>query len=246
MTARADASSDTAVGRTICRGIGEDKVITVFEDQAGNIWLGLHSTAPNYFVPRPSRFTTFKHDPDDPGSLPSNLVNAIYEDSHGILWLGNDVGLYEFNRATGRGKLITAGLGEVPMVITIIEDAGGTIWFGTHGHGLVSYDPRSGNYSVYRHDPADPASLSNDVVHRLFVDHKGTLWIGTQGGGLNALDPGSHRFRKYYAGTDSTPGQYYLSISEDPRGHVVARHGTLGLTALRSRDRTYHAVQSGS
>ncbi len=131
------------------------------------------------------------------------------------------------------------------MVITIIEDPSGIIWFGTYGNGLVSYDPHSGNYSVYRHDPADSGSLSNDVVHRLFVDHKGTLWIGTQGGGLNALDPGSHRFRKYYAGTDSTPGQYYLSISEDQAGLLWLATGRSGLQHFDPATGRITPVQGG-
>jgi signal transduction histidine kinase/ligand-binding sensor domain-containing protein len=200
------------------QSIAQDKVIALFADLAGNIWVGLHAVGPNYFVPHAPRFTTFKHDPDDPNSLPTDFVNAIYADPHSTLWLGNDHGLYEFNRATKVGKLITAGLGDNPMVITILQDSSGTLWFGTYGHGLVSYDPRTGHYSIYQHNPADPTSLSNDVVHRLFIDGQGILWIGTEGGGLNALDPASHHFRRYFSGSDTTPGQYYLSISQDPAG----------------------------
>jgi signal transduction histidine kinase/ligand-binding sensor domain-containing protein len=211
------------------QSIGQDKVIALFEDSAGNIWVGLHAVGPNYFVPYADPFTIFKHDPDDPNSLPSDFVNAIYEDPHGILWMGNDHGLYEFNRSTGAGKLITAGLGDNPMVINVIEDATGIVWFGTHGHGLGRYDPRSGRYTMYQHDPADPGSLSNDVVHRLFIDRRGTLWVGTEGGGLNALDAGSHRFRHYYAGSETVAGQYYLSISQDAAGMLWLATGRSGL-----------------
>ncbi len=208
------------------QSIGEDKIIALFEDQAGNIWVGLHSVGPNYFVPYQSHFTTFKHDPDEPDSLPTDFVNAIYEDAQGMLWLGNDQGLYEYDRRTHKGKLVTAGLGADPMVISVIQDRSGTIWFGTYGHGLVSYDPRTETYLVYHHDPNDPSSLCNDVVHRLFVDHLGILWIGTEGG-LSALDPGSHHFRNYYAGSGGIPGQYYLTIAED-------KAGTLWLGTARS------------
>jgi ligand-binding sensor domain-containing protein/signal transduction histidine kinase len=210
------------------QSIGEDKVIGLFEDQAGNIWVGLNAVGPNYFVPYPSHFTTFKHDPDETDSLPTDFVNAIYEDSQGTLWLGNDQGLYEYDRRAHKGKLITAGLGANPTVISVIEDRSGIIWFGTYGHGVVSYDPRSGTYSIYRHDYHDPSSLCNDIVHRLFVDHRGTLWIGTEGG-LSALDPGSQRFRNYYAGSEGVAGQYYLTIAEDKAGTLWLGTGRSGL-----------------
>jgi ligand-binding sensor domain-containing protein/signal transduction histidine kinase len=210
------------------QSIGEDKVISLFEDQAGNIWVGLHAHEPNYFVPYPSHFTTFKHDPDEPDSLPTDFVNAIYESAQGTLWLGNDLGLYEYDRATHRGKLITAGLGANPMVITVIQDRSGIIWFGTYGHGLVSFDPRSGTYTLYRHNPSDPSSLCNDVVHRLFIDHSGILWIGTEGG-LSALDPGSRQFRNYYTGSAGVAGQYYLTIAEDKAGTLWLGTGRSGL-----------------
>ncbi len=206
------------------QSIGEDKIIGLFEDHAGNIWVGLSAVGPNYFVPYASHFTTFRHDPDNPNSLPTDFVNAIYEDSQGTLWLGNDQGLYEYDRSAHKGKLITAGLGANPTVINVIQDRSGIIWFGTFGHGLVSYEPRSGAYSIYRHNPNDPTSLCNDVVHRLFVDHRGTLWIGTEGG-LSAFDPGSRRFHNY--DTPGVAGQMYLTIAED-------KAGTLWLGTARS------------
>jgi signal transduction histidine kinase/ligand-binding sensor domain-containing protein len=206
------------------QSIGEDKVIGLFEDQGGNIWVGLSAVGPNYFIPYPSSFATFKHDPDDPESLPTDFVNAIYEDSNGTLWLGNDQGLYEYNRRQHKGSLITAGLGANPTVITVVQDRSGTIWFGTFGHGLVSYDPHTRAYSIYRHDSRDPASLCNDVIHRLFVDHRGILWIGTEGG-LSSLDTGARRFRNYRNPIMS--GQMYLTIAED-------RAGTLWLGTARS------------
>jgi signal transduction histidine kinase/ligand-binding sensor domain-containing protein len=199
------------------QSIGEDKVIGLFEDKGGNIWVGLAGVGPNYFIPYPSSFATFKHDPDDPDSLPTNFVNAIYEDSSGTLWLGNDQGLYEYNRRKHRGNLITAGLGANPTVISVVQDLSGTIWFGTFGHGLVSYNPYTRAYSIHRHDPHDSSSLCNDVVHRLFVDHRGTLWVGTEGG-LSALEPGSHQFHNFRAPVMA--GQMYLTIAED-RAHTL-------------------------
>ena len=61
-------------------------------------------------------------------------------------------------------------------------DGSGNLWVGTYGHGLHRFDRGTGEFSTYRHNPADPHSLSNDIVMRLLVDHHGTLWAGTADG----------------------------------------------------------------
>ena len=77
--------------------------------------------------------------------------------------------------------------GVVINAITIGEDRLGSLWVGTYGQGLLRFDRRTGQFKSYRHNPADPYSLSNDTVPRLLVDHEGTLWAATWDG-LNRFD----------------------------------------------------------
>jgi ligand-binding sensor domain-containing protein len=58
----------------------------------------------------------------------------------------------------------------------------GLIWAGTTGHGLNRFDPDTERFTHYRHDPANPRSLSNDTVVCICEDRTGTLWIGTTKG----------------------------------------------------------------
>ena len=70
-------------------------------------------------------------------------------------------------------------------VKSIAQDTYGFLWLA--GHGLYRYD----GYSLksYRHEPGDPASLSDDTVMDVLTDRAGILWIGTAFGGLDRLDP---------------------------------------------------------
>ena len=69
------------------------------------------------------------------------------------------------------------------------------MWFGTMD-GLNKYDGYK--FTVYRHDPDNPNSLSSNVIWALHKDHDGLLWIGTtSGGGLNKFDPDNERFVHY-------------------------------------------------
>ena len=67
-----------------------------------------------------------------------------------------------------------------PNVSAIAQDSSGFLWIGTWD-GLARYDGAA--FEVYRHDPADPSSLSSPGADVLYVDAGGTLWVGTSGGG---------------------------------------------------------------
>jgi signal transduction histidine kinase/CheY-like chemotaxis protein/streptogramin lyase len=77
---------------------------------------------------------------------------------------------------------------------SVAQDNQGFMWFGT-ANGLNRYDGTS--IKVYRHDPADPYSLSNNYIRSLMVDRSGVIWIGTWGGGLNQYDREKDAFIRY-------------------------------------------------
>jgi signal transduction histidine kinase/ligand-binding sensor domain-containing protein len=201
------------------QSIAEDKVIALFEDRAGNIWTGLHSKGPNVFARSPRMFETFQHEVGNPNSLSTDFVNAIYEDPGGSLWIGNDEALNRIDRATGNRTSWTMGLGGKPMVTTITQDQSGLLWFGTYGHGLVAFDPKTAHFKFYRHIPSDPKSLSNDSVYRLLVDRSGVLWVGTEDG-LDRFDAHSDSFTVYKVDWNSAGTQVYLSMFEDTDGKI--------------------------
>ncbi|MBN1117759.1 MAG: GHKL domain-containing protein [Bacteroidales bacterium] len=90
---------------------------------------------------------------------------------------------------------ITNERGETPSAtFSIIEDSIGFIWFGTID-GLYRYD--GFNYKIYRNEPDNLNSLSNNTIRAMTIDRKGLLWIATQGGGLNCFDPQTETFTRF-------------------------------------------------
>ena len=67
------------------------------------------------------------------------------------------------------------------------------MWFGTED-GLHKYDGYS--FTIYRHDPSDPSSLSDNKVTAIYEDRSGVFWIGV-GDGLNKFDPHAEKFTRY-------------------------------------------------
>lgn len=79
-------------------------------------------------------------------------------------------------------------------VYSIVQDTNGFLWFGTQD-GLNRYDGYT--ISVYRHDPFDDNSVSNDNAGNLYADRAGNIWIGTWGGGLDKFNPQTGQFTNY-------------------------------------------------
>lgn len=73
----------------------------------------------------------------------------------------------------------------------IFKDSRGFIWIATNS-GLNRYDGYS--FKVFRHEDADPSSLSDDHVGRIFQGPEDKLYLTTGTGGLNVYDPSTEHF----------------------------------------------------
>ncbi|MCV9387305.1 hybrid sensor histidine kinase/response regulator transcription factor [Reichenbachiella ulvae] len=83
-------------------------------------------------------------------------------------------------------------------VIAINQDPFGMLWLGTRD-GLNRYDGR--DFQVFRHDPSDSVTLSNNDILDIEIDAKGNLWVGTYNG-LNYYDQGNQNFIRWFTDQD--------------------------------------------
>ena len=99
------------------------------------------------------------------------------------------------------------------VVYKTVQDHDGFIWVGTQD-GLARYD--GVGFRIFRHDPADPASIASNDVSALLVDRDGRLWCGGEASGLNRLEADGKTFThwRHKAGDLST-------IASDDVGAIV-------------------------
>ena len=197
------------------RSLSHDRVLAVFEDSVGRLWVGTQNGL-DLFDRERDQFVHYRHNASDLHSLSSNSIWSIYEDRTGILWFGTyGGGLSKYNRTTDQFALYQHNP-DLPnslsdnMIWSIYQDRSGILWIGTFNGGLNRLDRESGTFTVYRHDPDDPTSLGSDDVRAVLEDREGTLWVGTQGGGLGQFDPGTETFSHYRHDPDDPH-----SLSED-------------------------------
>lgn len=215
--------------------LSADRVDVIFEDHEGDLWIGTTGGGLNRAQRRPLPFRRYDR---QPGSMsPLTTVATVFEDSEGILWVGSRGALYKIERSSGKmglsRKPVNGGNLSTSYVLSIAEDKAGFLWFGTWNGGLDRYDRRTGRFTVYRHDPADPRGVNSDTIWTLFLDRDGALWVGTDG--LSRFDPKTQTFLSYQA-----PGGLggYRAIAQARDGTIWAGTWGGGLRHLDPRSGT--------
>jgi len=111
------------------------------------------------------------------------------------------------------------------VVLCILQDSQGFMWFGTED-GLNKYDGYK--FTVYKHDPDNPNSLSHNHVWSLHEDELGILWVGTAEG-LSKFDLAHETFVHYQhdeKDPNSLSANDVRAIEQDHTGTLwIGTHG---------------------
>ncbi len=161
------------------RGLTQNSVATIVQDPLGFVWVGTQGGLHRYDG---ERYRVFRHDPQDPGSLPDSFVTALALDDTSALWVGT------FSQYVARLDLRTGAirrfLDVVPdrradrQVLALHVDREG-VWIGTVS-GLDRLDPATGRRQrVLDLPPRTGAAAPNQALTR---DRAGHLWYATPQG----------------------------------------------------------------
>lgn len=116
---------------------------------------------------------------------------------------------------------ITADQGlSMGVVNCILQDSRGFMWLGTQD-GLNRYDGY--NVTIFKNNPVDTNSLSNNFIYSLFEDKEGILWIGTNGGGVDAYNLSTGKIKHFKSSVydkNSISNNNVRSIIQDNEGNI--------------------------
>lgn len=173
--------------------------------------------------------------------LSQSTVFSIAQDSMGFMWFGTKDGLNKFNtqgfEVYRHNKKDPNSISSSQNINALLTDRKGQLWIATQ-NGLNLYIPESNNFKHFLHDPADPQSISNNVIRSLYQDRQGNLWVGTEQG-LNQMLP-SGKFRRFY-GKDkggNLANSLIKTIHQDFENTLWVG-GSAGLTSMELRHGNY-------
>jgi len=173
-------------------------------------------------------------------------VTNIYKDSKNRLWIQTSAGLFLQHKNKELSLIIDAPLQSpslsVKPIKPLIEDEEGNLWYGTFGNGVYEFLSTKNDVENFRHNDANPSSLSDNTINCLFQDRSGAIWIGTFGAGISVLDLQANLIEtlKHNAfDQQSMSSSFVWSIMEDRKGKVWIGTNQTGINVYDPKQQTY-------
>lgn len=193
------------------KGLSQNTVNCILQDQEGYIWAGTWSGL--------NRFDGYSFKPltinmvNPQLGLTNATISGLAEDKLGYIWAACTKGL---NRISKKDFSITQftveknlGDGMVSDSINVLyTDKKGQIWIGTN-RGIMILDPNTFSFTHIEHNPRDYTTISSNKITCFAEDSSGAIWVGTSFG-LNKLNPKTGQVIRYFA--DGKPGHLVTPV----------------------------------
>ncbi len=218
-------------------------VKTFFEDRHGTIWIGTDGGGINLWDKKNDTFTQYRHNPNQPSSIGSDVILHIMQDHTGTIWVGTwGGGLNRFNKST---KTFTRFL-HSPQdrnsitsnnVWRIHEDGQGNIWIATFNGGLNLFNSKTQKFKKITSAPDGRTHFKGNNVITINEDKAGNLWFGTDDGGLNCLTANRQKFINYFDKTQKDLVNGVRTIFIDSKNRLWI--GKNGLSLFNEKQKNF-------
>lgn len=198
--------------------IASSDILTLYEDEAGNLWIGT-GTGVALYNRRMDSFINY----NDNFRIP---ILSLTSDKSGKIWVAGYHGVSILDPKTGWFSFLDLKSEKdknvvYQVVIDVFKDSKGRIWIGKND-GLYLYLSEQNTFKHYKHSESDLSSLTNNQIKEICEDSKGNIWVGTNNG-LSMLGPDGKSFINYkYDPSDksSLNSNLIYSIASDPYGNI--------------------------
>lgn len=128
-------------------------------------------------------------------------ITELYEDEDGIIWIGTQGGLLEFEPEKERFthyEYDPKNSESISFygVTSICKENPDALWIGTW-NGLNLFDKKTKKFRRIYHDANDSKSVSHNSIAFVFRERSGTLWVSTYGEGVNKANRTVYPFKQY-------------------------------------------------
>lgn len=152
---------------------GPNLVTAILEDRLGKLWIGAWGqNGVNEFNKTTRRFRNY---------FKGASVSSLLQDSDGILWVGADDGLYQFNSATQTFSRFVdpSSIAGISDVISMAEDNQRNLWIAS-SYGIIRLNPQRNATTLYGESYG---VKENSLVYTsAYKGPKGELFFGDTSG----------------------------------------------------------------
>lgn len=227
----------------------ETNVYAISTGPDGSLWLGFRGEG--LLVNGHS----YRHRPDDPGSLPSDHIYSLLKDSRGRMWVGTFGGGLALAEPTPTGYRFRTFMRDFPgqMEVRILtEDANHHIWMGT-SDGVYIFNPDEllDDEKKYFSYTKASGNLRSNEVRSIVCDSRGRVWISELGSGVAMCDLGkpgadcdyaSLSFTHYTTATGLANSMVQCFV-EDKQREAIWISTELGLSCLDLKQQKFRNYQ---
>ena len=173
----------------------------VLDDPKDNkMWIGTQREGLNVFDYDTDKFSSFRHDKNDRNSIITNDITSISASVDSSIWITTYWGGIEYFDKSNQhfihyNKKNVRGLPS-DQAWSVCDVGNGLIYVGHVYDGLSVIDTHNRVARNYKHNSADPNSISGNEIHCIFKDKNGNIWIGTNNG-LDLFDTLNGKFIHY-------------------------------------------------
>lgn len=204
---------------THLNGLSNSHVNCISQDAKGFMWFGTDYGLNKFDG---FNFTTYKNEPSDKKSLPSDEVSALFLDKSGFLWVGTYNGLAKFDHRTESFQnyfINEDSIHYYKPVRALTGDQSGKIWIGTSGNGVMVIDSETGTY-IKDYNQVLASKVGNEYVYALLVDSQNNLWIGTEGNGIIIFNIDNQTVKYLNVKNSKLGNDWILTLFED-KNHSI-------------------------
>jgi len=222
----------------------ENNLISMADDNRGNILLGTIRAGLYVFNKESKKFTNYRNDKKNDTSLPSNAIWSILVDSNNVIWLAHDhVGFSHFDSIAGTFKMYNYRFGEPGSLLyntarDVFEDSNRDIWVGHYPQGVSFHDQSTRAIVVHLPDSESSSAIAAKEISAIMEDEKENIWVVTSGG-PDYFQPTLGTFKHYNQHRQNYTPSGALSGYLDHKGDVWVGTWTEGYHRYNRKDEIF-------
>ncbi len=223
----------------------------IAEDYLGRVWIATRGGGLNLYNAADDTFSSLQRSGNTLSSTEpfDNFILSLFADSNGDLWLGHQNGFSQFDVSERQFTHYRFSTPDVQFEVNgFAESSDGIIWIATFGAGLLSVDPKSGEFKPgFGSEMSFTDSVSLNISS-LIVDKHNNLWLAHRNSGVSKhnLETGDAEvFRQSSLDEFSISSDSTIKIYEDQGGTIwVATED--GLNVQRSGGNGFMTFHEGN